>query len=92
MTGDVSQEEEFDNGTLETCLVSNGVRAQKHGEGLLLELHVRQAADLVYQAMMTTTSSMTSFPMLGGTNRLGWREWRLRRCACQLLWAPVDVG
>ena len=58
MTGDVSQEEEFDNGTLETCLVSNGVRAQKHGEGLLLELHVRQAADLVYQAKMTTTATM----------------------------------
>ena len=72
MTGDVSQEEEFDNGTLETCLVSNGVRAQKHGEGLLLELHVRQAADLVYQAKMTTTATATMMMMGIRQNYEGW--------------------
>ena len=73
MTGDVSQEEEFDNGTLETCLVSNGVRAQKHGEGLLLELHVRQAADLVYQAKMTTTPATATMMMMGiRQNYEGW--------------------
>ena len=72
MTGDVSQEEEFDNGTLETCLVSNGVRAQKHGEGLLLEMHVHQAADLVYQAKMTTTATATMMMMGIRQNYEGW--------------------
>ena len=77
MTGEVSQhdkdshqENHFENGALETCLASssgkplNGHGQVNGGEQLLLNLHMRQAADLIYQAKMMMIVIMTMIMMM----------------------------
>ena len=61
-----------------------------HGDSLMVIIEVVLfEVYLVFQFvyMMTSTMRVTmnwtaTLPMMGGTNRRGWCEWRLRRCAC----------
>ena len=72
MAGDISQQDKdsqenhFENGALETCLASSSGKPVNGngGEQLLLELHMRQAADLIYQAKITMTVIMTMIMMM----------------------------
>ena len=74
---DSHQEKDFENGTLETCFASSSGKpvdgghgqvskggGHVHGEQLLLELHMRQAADLIYQVKMTMTMIIMMINMM----------------------------